>query len=120
MLLWAGIAKYMREGGYSHLVGCASVSLQDGGAQAASLYKRLQPYMAVPDSQVFPRNRLPVEQLSSQIDREPPSLVKGYLRLGAKVCGDPVWDPDFNTADFLMLLSIDQMSHRYARHFGFV
>lgn len=120
MLLWSGIAQYMKLGGYKHLIGCASVSLRDGGHQAASLYKQLEPYMAEAKSQVFPKNRLPIERLRCDVGIEPPPLVKGYLRLGAKVCGEPAWDPDFNTADFLMLLSIDQMSERYARHFGFI
>lgn len=119
MLLWSGIARYMKLGGFQHLIGCASVSLQDGGQQAASLYQRLQPHMAAADGQVFPKNRLPVECFQSDVRVEPPALLKGYLRLGAKVCGDPAWDPDFNTADFLMMLSIDQMNPRYARHFGF-
>jgi len=48
-----------------------------------------------------------------------PALLKGYLKLGAKVCGEPAWDPDFNTADFPMLLSLDNMGKRYRRHFGF-
>lgn len=119
MLLWSGIARYMKLGHFKHLIGCASVSLQDGGQQAASLYKRLLPHFASADGQVFPKNRLPVESFDSEVDVDPPALVKGYLRLGAKVCGDPAWDPDFNTADFLMMLSIDQMNPRYARHFGF-
>lgn len=120
MLLWSGLAQYMKLGNHKHLIGCASVSLRDGGHQAASLYKRLQPHMAPAESQVFPKNRLPVERLGAQMDIDPPPLVKGYLRLGAKVCGDPAWDPDFNTADFLMLLSIEGMNPRYARHFGFI
>ncbi|HEY1059087.1 MAG TPA: GNAT family N-acyltransferase [Limnobacter sp.] len=120
MLLWSGIAQYMKLGGYKHLIGCASVSLRDGGHQAASLFKRLEPHLAEANLQVFPKNRLPIERLRSDVDIEPPPLVKGYLRLGAKVCGEPAWDPDFNTADFMMLLSIDRMSPRYARHFGFI
>ena len=46
-----------------------------------------------------------------------PPLIKGYLRLGAYVCGDPAWDPDFNTADLLMLLPLSRVDKRYARHF---
>jgi len=44
-------------------------------------------------------------------------LIKGYLRAGAWVCGDPAWDPHFNTADIPMLLPMHHMSARYARHF---
>ena len=44
-----------------------------------------------------------------------PPLIKGYTRLGAMVCGEPAWDPDFNTADLLMLLPMAQLNRSYAR-----
>jgi putative hemolysin len=46
-----------------------------------------------------------------------PPLIKGYLRVGAWVCGEPAWDPDFNTADLLLLLPMSRMNPRYLRHF---
>jgi putative hemolysin len=46
-----------------------------------------------------------------------PPLIKGYLRLGAYICGDPAWDPEFNAADLLVLLPMSRMNPRYARHF---
>jgi putative hemolysin len=33
------------------------------------------------------------------------------------VCGEPAWDPDFNTADLLVLLPMARVSARYARHY---
>lgn len=51
------------------------------------------------------------------LEVEPPALVKGYLRLGARICGAPAWDPDFNVADFLTLLRLSDINPRYARHF---
>lgn len=119
MSLWAGLAHHMLTCGYEHVIGCASVSMRDGGHQAASLFKRLQPdHLAAPENQVFPRNPLPLSRLNDGLKVEAPPLIKGYLRLGAQICGDPAWDPDFNTADFFMLLSLDRMNPRYARHFG--
>ncbi len=44
-----------------------------------------------------------------------PPLIKGYTRLGAMMCGEPAWDPDFNTADLLMLLPMAQLNRGYAR-----
>ena len=46
-----------------------------------------------------------------------PPLIKGYLRVGAWICGEPAWDPDFNTADLLLLLPMSRMNPRYMRHF---
>jgi len=119
MLLWAGLAQYMTSHGYEHVMGCASISMRDGGHQAASLYHRLKgDYLAPTEYHVFPRNPLPLDKLRKTLKVEAPPLIKGYLRVGAKICGDPAWDPDFNSADFFMLLSMARMNPRYAKHFG--
>ncbi len=46
-----------------------------------------------------------------------PPLLRGYLRLGAWICGAPAHDPDFGTADFFVLLSVADADPRYLRHF---
>ena len=46
-----------------------------------------------------------------------PPLLRGYLRLGAKVCGEPAHDPDFGVADLYVLLSLRDTNPRYLRHF---
>jgi putative hemolysin len=117
LMLWAGLAQYMRKGNYRHLIGCASASLADGGKQAAGLRDKLQGYLAAPEYRVFPHLPFPHERIARPAAVEVPPLIKGYLRLGAKVCGEPAWDPDFNSADFLIWLSLDNISPRYARHF---
>ncbi len=118
LLLWAGMAKYMKKGGYRHLIGCASAPLADGGMQAATLRDELQRYLTDPEYRVFPRLPFPHERIARASGPvEIPPLIKGYVRLGAKVCGEPAWDPDFNSADFLIWLSLDNINRRYARHF---
>lgn len=117
-LLWAGLARYMLLNRYDYLIGCASISMADGGHLAASLYNRLKnDYLAPAEYRVFPRCPLPLDALQDVIDAPCPALVKGYLRLGAYVCGDPAWDPNFNTADLLVMLPISRMNRRYAEHF---
>ncbi len=116
-LLWAGLAKYMLENRYEHLIGCASISMADGGHAAASMYKRLGEHMSPLDYRVFPRCPLPLAALNNEQPAELPPLIKGYLRAGAYVCGDPAWDPDFNTADLPILMPMSRMDSRYARHF---
>lgn len=118
MALWRGLGQYMQQGGYDTMLGCASVSIADGGHCAASLYRQFsQSSIASVEYRTFPRLALPIESLDQQLTVEPPALVKGYLRLGAKICGAPAWDPDFNTADFLTLLRLSDIHPRYARHF---
>ncbi|MBK9444606.1 MAG: GNAT family N-acetyltransferase [Betaproteobacteria bacterium] len=120
-LLWAGLSKYMIEGGYEHLVGCASVSMADGGHAAASLYNRLGEHMSPLEYRVFPRCPLPLAALKGDLPEEQrppvPPLIKGFLRAGAWICGEPAWDPDFNTADLPVLLPMSRLDARYARHF---
>lgn len=116
-LLWAGLAKYMLENGYQYLMGCASVSMRDGGHIAASLYRQLSDHMSPVEYRVFPRCALPLSSLRQDVVAELPPLIKGYLRAGAWICGDPAWDPDFNTADLPILLPMSRLDARYAKHF---
>ncbi len=116
-LLWSGLMRYMRQNGYSHLLGSCSISMADGGHAATSLYARLQEYMISPEYRVFPRCPLPIESLRHNVPAAVPPLLKGYLRAGASICGAPAWDPDFNTADLPLLLPLANIAARYARHF---
>lgn len=116
-LLWSGLANFMTQGGYRTLIGCASIGMADGGHLAANLYRRLGEHMAPPEYRVFPRHPLPVEQLFNGQPAELPPLIKGYLRAGAYVGGEPAWDPDFNTADLLIMMPMARVEERYARHF---
>jgi len=120
MLLWSGIAALMQQGGYQYVLGCASVSLRDDGVTAAEVWRTARKGMARNPGTpiVTPRHRYPVERLNSTLPARVPPLIKGYLKLGASICGEPAWDPDFNTADFPVLLDIDRVDPRYRRHFG--
>ncbi|MBL8416215.1 MAG: GNAT family N-acetyltransferase [Propionivibrio sp.] len=116
-LLWAGLARYMMENRYDYLIGCASISMVDGGHAAASLFNRLGENMSPIEYRVFPRCPLPLAALKHDLPAELPPLIKGYLRAGAYVCGDPAWDPDFNTADLPILMPMSRLDGRYAKHF---
>jgi len=116
-LLWSGLAQYMLEEGYDYLMGCASISMADGGHGAAGLYNRLADYLGPQEYRVFPRCPLPLAALRNDMPTETPPLIKGYLRAGAWICGEPAWDPDFNTADLPILLPMAKLSNRYAKHY---
>jgi len=94
------------------------VPMRDGGHAAASLWQRLRDtHLAPPSLQVRPWVPLPIEHLDRSLDVAPPSLIKGYLRLGAKLLGPPAWDPDFQTADLPMMVRLSELPGRYRRHF---
>lgn len=118
LALWGALAEFMVRNSLDTMIGCASVSMRDGGHHAASLWERLRhTHLAPIELQVRPRLPLPVEALAHALDVEAPPLIKGYLRLGAKVLGPPAWDPDFNTADLPMLMRIEDLPARHSRHF---
>ncbi len=117
-LLWAGLAEYMVSNNYEYLMGCASIGMADGGHNAANLFAQLDPaHMAPEEYRSFPLHGLPFERLANGQPVLVPPLIKGYLRVGAWVCSEPAWDPDFNTADLLLLLPMSRMNPRYMRHF---
>ncbi|MEY4591264.1 MAG: hypothetical protein RIR18_159 [Pseudomonadota bacterium] len=116
-LLWAGLAKFMLENKYEYLTGCASIPMHDGGYAAASLYRQLGEHMSPTEYRVFPRCPLPLEALNHDVKADLPPLIKGYLRAGSWICGEPAWDPDFNTADLPILLPMSKLDQRYAKHF---
>lgn len=118
MALWSGLAQYMQKHDYEIMLGCASIPMADGGHFAASLYNSLRnDQMAPVENHAFPRLPLPLEHLNGGLEVEPPPLIKGYLKLGAKICSAPAWDPDFNTADVLTMLRLSEINPRYAKHF---
>ena len=116
--LWSGLGAYVRENNVKYLAGCASVPLDSGSLNLGSLRAELMSkHLAPVDFRVEPIRGL--KSLSDPMGARPspPPLLKGYLRLGAWVCGEPAWDPDFDSADFFVLLPIERMVPRYAQHF---
>jgi putative hemolysin len=122
MALWGALGEFMVRNQLDTMIGCASIPMLHNGMVsgdvAASIWQQLKAtHLAPIELQVRPRLPLPVEMLDSGLQVEPPALIKGYLRLGAKVLGAPAWDPDFNTADLPMLMRIGDLPARYRKHF---
>lgn len=115
MLLWAALARYMVEHRFRYMIGCASVPLADGGGAAAWLRDEVASQLTPIEYRAYPRLPFPHQRIERPAHAQMPPLIKGYLRIGARVCGEPAWDPDFNTADFLVLLEMDRINTRYAR-----
>ncbi|MES2943437.1 MAG: GNAT family N-acyltransferase [Pseudomonadota bacterium] len=123
LALWGALAEFMGRNQLDTMIGCASIPMQHNGVSsgqaAASIWRQVrQTHLASIDYHVTPRLALPVEKLDDSLDIEPPALIKGYLRLGAKVLGAPAWDPDFNSADLPMMMRIADLPARYQKHFS--
>ena len=126
MALWSALADFMVRNQLDTMIGCASIPMQyqgpqgmvGGGHAAASIWHKLKDkHLASVEFHVRPRLPLPVDRLDTSLDVEPPALIKGYLRLGAKILGAPAWDPDFNAADLPMIMRIADLPPRYRKHF---
>ncbi|GKQ39726.1 GNAT family N-acetyltransferase [Streptomyces sp. A012304] len=118
-LIWAGIARYMVDHGHEWLAGCCSIPLADGGALAAGAWERVRDkHLAPEEYRVRPLLPwVPRADVPPPARTELPALLRGYLRLGAWVCGEPAHDTDFGVADLYVLLSMRRVNPRYLRHF---
>lgn len=118
-LLWSGLADFIVATRHDALIGCASIALGGNAAAGSRLAREVcQNHCAPVDMLVTPRMALPYGDGSASEGVGPlPPLLKGYLRSGAVVCGEPCWDPDFDCADLLLHLALDRLVARYARHF---
>lgn len=117
MLLWAGLVRYMKMNGYTHAVGCASVPLADGGRLAAYVRDAALQHLVPLEYRAFPWLPFPHEAIERPVHADLPPLLRGYFRVGAMACGEPAWDPEFGTADLLVLIALANVNARYARHF---
>ncbi|MCK5884913.1 MAG: GNAT family N-acetyltransferase, partial [Alcanivorax sp.] len=117
-VLWARLAQYMLENDVRYLLGCASIALSEGYNVAAIQRRISERHLSDATLRVQPHLRL--ERLPGSADDDNvkmPPLLKAYLRMGARVCGEPCWDPDFNCLDFFVLMAVDDLPARYVQHF---
>lgn len=127
--LWAGLARYMVAESFDAMIGCASVPLAPGDDATASWLDELCRLSAGPESlQVTPLHALAdagfdlerghaLRAADARAKPVLPPLLKGYLRLGAYLCGPPCYDPAFGTADVFIFLDVRRIPARYHRHF---
>lgn len=117
--MWSALARYVLLSGHRYLAGCASVPLADGGGAAADTAQIVQRKHPSPARfRVWPHHPwLVPEPAAHPSQARIPALLRGYLRLGAWVCGPPAHDPDFGVADFFVLLQLNRIDERYLRYF---
>jgi putative hemolysin len=126
LLMWAGILAYLDRCGYDYVTGCVSVPVQGAedevpGSQIRGVRDFVRRRHAAPEQYtVHPYRPVMVDGRGLDDITPPrrvsvPPLMRGYLRLGAQVCGEPAHDPDFGVGDFPALLDKRQADVRYLR-----
>ncbi|MEW2437889.1 GNAT family N-acyltransferase [Streptomyces caniferus] len=118
--MWAALARYTLLSGNRYLAGCASVPLADGGTAAAHAWGLGRTRYAAPSElRVTPHHpwhaTVPVPERPALAQLPP--LLRGYLRIGAFICGAPAHDPEFDVADFFVVLDMERLGDRYRRYF---
>lgn len=118
-VLWSGLASFIHLQRVDYLFGCASMPLGEQDLQAAAIMNRLRRQSMSPEPlRVVPKQILHESPVARHVlDAPLPPLLKAYVRLGARACGEPCRDPDFQVADVLMLLDVNELDPSYARHF---
>ena len=127
-LLWRGIAAYVFKHRIDLMFGCASLPGTDPDALAAPLSYLWHNHLAPPAlrPRALPALHVPMDRLAAEaidaraaIEALPP-LIKGYLRVGAKVGDGAFVDRTFNTVDVFLVMPVERIVGRYGRKFGLV
>ena len=124
-LLWRGIAAYLQAHCISYMFGCASFQGTDPAVHAPALSLLYRQHLApaglrvraLPDHFIA-MSRLDegsFDQLSAL--RSLPPLLKGYLRVGAKVGDGACIDRQFNTVDVFVVMPVAAITRRYLDHY---
>jgi putative hemolysin len=122
LLMWGGILAYLDRSGYDYVTGCVSVPIQGNpdeppatqirGVRDFVNRRHASEYTVRPYRPVIIDGKL-LDDIEPPARVTVPPLMRGYLRLGAKVCGDPAYDPDFGVGDFPALLDKREADVRY-------
>jgi len=125
LLMWAGILAYLDRCGYDYVTGCVSVPVHDCSAAPGSRIRAVRDFVlrrhaAPAEYTVYPYRPVTVggrglDDIAPSARVAVPPLLRGYLRLGAQVCGEPAHDPDFGVGDFPALLDKRRADPRYLR-----
>ncbi|BCZ20159.1 GCN5-like N-acetyltransferase [Mycobacterium senriense] len=125
LLMWAGILAYLDRYGYDCVTGCVSVPIGGESDVPGTQLRGVRDFIlsrhgAPPEYRVYPHRPVVVDGTAIDDIAPParpsvPALLRGYLRLGAQVCGEPAHDPDFGVGDFCVLLDKAHADTRYLK-----
>ena len=106
-LLWKGIADYATERGGRYLIGCSSITTQDPAVGASAYTELCRKHLvdAAWRTQPMPAYDCDLNAVTEE-KVEIPKLLRAYMSIGAKICGPPALDRQFQTIDFLTFVDL--------------
>ena len=119
-LMWAKIISFIQKNQVRYLFGCPRIN-QPSPEKVGAIFEFLkQHYWAQETFQVKPlKNTVYNYQISKtklserEMLRLLPSLIKGYLKMGALICSEPAWNELFKTSVIFMMLDIEKMNSSF-------
>jgi putative hemolysin len=131
-LLWRGIAEYMKLMGAEKLIGCSSVKVTDARS-AALVYKYFEQTGALTEEVFKPHDKYQMKDLLfwlivfskglsenqlKEAEEKIPSLLKSYIKAGAKVSSYPAYDEEFKCIDFATVMVRSEMDQKLVKKFN--
>src|SRR6266404_1020849 len=125
-LMWEAIAEQIRKHHVRYLFGCGSLYTTDITEVSAMFSLLKNKYYAPELYRVQTVKKCQFAGMTGNVAvadeqalfQKLPSLIKGYLRIGALVCGPPALDKEFGTADFFLLLDFASLKGEYLKRLG--
>lgn len=122
-LLWRGIAKYIQKTNAKYVFGCSSVkTMSPHIAFALCSYLNDKNYSA-DEYGIAPIGKykmhydqdslMHIEDIESYI----PTLLKSYLKAGARVISEPALDAEFKCIDFFTVIDVKNLSENFKRRY---
>lgn len=128
-LLWRGIAEYMKIMEAENLIGCSSVKVNDARS-AALIYKYFEMQEVLSENIFAVKENYQMKDLlfwfivfskglsqiqTQEAEEKIPSLLKSYIKAGAKVASYPAYDKDFRCIDFVTILNRQNLSQKLVK-----
>ena len=122
-LLWQGIVQYAIKNKVKYIFGCANI-MTANLSEISEYYNMFEVLGLIHNIGISPKDKAHAIPIDEKIEvanpkkayANLPTLFKGYMNIGLKVCGYPV-KGDFGTAVFFVLLDIQNMNKSYKRRF---
>lgn len=122
-LLWKGIAQYAKLSNARYLIGCSSLTSTDP-VEGEAAYRKLKKHLVADKFVTSPVSKYQCRYEASEQEIAEavrlvsiPRLMRAYLTLGARICGEPALDAEFKTIDFLTLIDLRSLGPRAMQKF---